>query len=198
MKSENTPILYTDRLILRRFRQDDVLALFDLLSEEETNTFLPWCTLRHREEAEEFLRERFLSWYDKPFACRYAVCRKEDNRPIGYVWLADNESLDFGYGLKKEFWHRGIITEAALAVTVWLRQAGCPYITATHDINNPRSGAVMKKLGMRYTYSYVEVVQPKNVTVTFRLYQLNFDTNTGRVYGGYRDKYGNHFIEADV
>ncbi len=37
-----------------------------------------------------------------------------------------------------------------------LRQDGIPYITATHDKNNPRSGDVMRRLGMKYCYSYEE------------------------------------------
>ena len=42
-----------------------------------------------------------------------------------------------------------------------LKKDGIPYITATHDINNPRSGRVMKRLGMKYQYSYEEQWQPK-------------------------------------
>ena len=79
-----------------------------------------------------------------------------------------------------------------------IRNAGYPYITATHDINNPRSGEVMKKLGMKYCYSYIEPWMPKNKTVTFRMYQLNFDHEQDRVYKGYWDKYATHFIEENV
>ncbi|EEY35415.1 hypothetical protein HMPREF0554_1952, partial [Pseudoleptotrichia goodfellowii F0264] len=60
------------------------------------------------------------------------------------------------------------------AVIEQLKKDGIPYITATHDINNPRSGEVMKKLGMSYQYSYEEQWQPKDIKVTFRLYRLNF------------------------
>ena len=49
------------------------------------------------------------------------------------------------------------------------------YITATHDVNNPRSGRVMQAIGMRYCYSYEELWQPKNFPVIFRMYQLNLD-----------------------
>ncbi len=34
--------LETDRLILRRFENDDMEALYLLLKDEEVNTFLPW------------------------------------------------------------------------------------------------------------------------------------------------------------
>ena len=66
-----------------------------------------------------------------------------------------------GYGLCKEFWHQGIITEASRAVIDQLKKDEIPYMTATHDINNPRCGEVMKKLGMKYQYSYKEQWQPK-------------------------------------
>ena len=43
-----------------------------------------------------------------------------------------------------------------------LRKDGVLFITATHDVNNPRSGAVMRAIGMKYCYSYEEQWQPKD------------------------------------
>lgn len=54
------------------------------------------------------------------------------------------------------------MTEARTAITERLGQVGFPYITATHDVKNPRSGEVMKKAGMTYRYTYEERVKPKN------------------------------------
>lgn len=153
---ENTPTLQTQRLILRKFEESDAPAILSLLSDIEVNTFLPWFPLKSIEEAKTFLKEHYLDYYEKSSSYRYAICKKEDNIPIGYVALASNDSNDFGYGLKKEFWHTGILTEATLTVVAQIKNAGYPYITATHDKNNPHSGAVMKKLGMEYKYSYVE------------------------------------------
>lgn len=108
----------------------------------------------------------------------YAICLKEDNFPIGYIKVDMEEHHDFGYGLRKEFWHKGIVTEAGKAVVEQVKKDGLPYITATHDKNNPRSGNIMKKVGMKYCYSYEEQWQPKDISVIFRMYQLNFDGNT--------------------
>ncbi|MBE5968447.1 MAG: GNAT family N-acetyltransferase [Lachnospiraceae bacterium] len=198
MLYESTPTIKTPRLVLRKFTENDAEALFEILSDEEVNTFLPWFPLKSLDEAKVFLRERFLAYYDELSIYRYAVCLKEDNKPIGYVWLANNESNDFGYGLRKEFWHKGITTEASKAVVERIKNAGYIYITATHDANNPRSGEVMKKLGMTYKYSYVEQWQPKGFPVTFRMFQLNFDGNGDRTYIKYWDMYKNHFIEENV
>lgn len=198
MINENTPTIKTERLVLRKFTKSDSGSLLEILNDTEVNAFLPWFPLKNLDEAHAFLQERFLAYYDKPSIYRYAVCLKEDNKPIGYVWLSNNESNDFGYGLKKEFWHKGIVTEASMAIVERIKNAGYTYITATHDINNPRSGDVMKRLGMNYKYSYVEQWQPKNFQVTFRMYQLNFDGNDERTYMRYWNMNENHFIEENV
>lgn len=39
---------------------------------------------------------------------------------------------------------RGYMTEAAAAVVERLRADGLPFLTATHDADNPKSGAVME------------------------------------------------------
>ena len=62
-------------------------------------------------------------------------------------------------------------------------------------MKNPRSGEVMKKLGMKYQYSYEEQWQPKDLLVTFRMYQLNLDGDESRVFKKYWDMYEVHFVE---
>lgn len=194
----NTPRLETDRLILRKFTEDDLEALYYIHSDEEVNRFLPWFPLRNMEDARAFYEERFMSRYREERAYNYAVCLKENDYPVGYVNVSMDDSYDFGYGLRREFWHRGIITEAGKAVIEQLWKDGIPYIIATHDVNNPRSGSVMKRLGMKYRYSYQEQWQPKNIQVIFRMYQLNLDGSESRIYQRYWDKSEVHFIERDV
>ena len=184
----NTPTLETERLLLRRFSENDLYALFKIHSDKDVNTYLPWFPLQSIEEASLFLRERYLDTYRQPYGYKYAICLKNDNIPIGYVNIGINEPHDLGYGLLKAFWRNGIVTEAANAVIHQVKKDGIPYITATHDIKNPRSGNVMKRLGMLYQYSYKEQWQPKNILTTFCMYQLNIDGQDKRVYKGYLDQ----------
>lgn len=197
-KLTNTPLLETERLILRKFNPNDMQALFDIYSDKEVNTYLPWFPLKSLKEATAFFEERYAEVYRQPSGYKYAVCLKSDNIPIGYVHAGGAENYDFGYGLRKEFWHKGIITEASKAVLEQLRKSDMPYITATHDIKNPRSGNVMKNIGMTYRYSYEEQWQPKDITVVFRMYQLDFNDSGNQSYMGYWNKYSNHFIERDL
>lgn len=192
----NTPSLVTERLILRRFEQGDLAALFEIFRDPEVNRFLPWYPMKDLAEADCYLREHFLRFYERPCGFRYAVCRKEDNVPIGYVQISPDDSHDLGYGLRKEYWGQGIATEAARAVLEQAKAAGLPFLTATHDRNNPASGRVMEHIGMTYRYSYVEQWQPKDVTVTFRMYQINFQGDPGDEYRKYREMYPEHFVET--
>lgn len=194
----NTPTLNTERLILRKFTEDDLEALYAIYSDEEVNRFLPWFPLKNLEETRTFFKERYETQYEKPQAYAYAICLKTDNVPIGYINVDMEDHHDFGYGLRKEFWHRGIVTEAARAVIEQVKMDGLPYITATHDRNNPRSGGVMRNVGMKYQYSYEEQWQPKDIFVTFRMYQLNLDGNEERVYRKYWDISDVRFVETEL
>lgn len=191
----NTLKIETKRLILRKFTKEDISALFLILKDEEVNRFLPWYPMKNIEETKKFYEDRYVSKYTQPQGYAYAICLKDDNVPIGYIDVSTDDSYELGYGLRKEFWHRGIATEAGKAIVEQLKKDKIPYITATHDINNPRSGGVMKQIGMEYQYSYVEQVKPKNLLVTFRMYQLNFDGNNSRVYQKFWDNSSVHFVE---
>ncbi len=187
-------MMQTQRLIVRPFTKEDIEAIFTIFKDKETNTFLPWFPLKSMEEAYKFYEER----YENSKDYHYAICLKENNIPIGYVNVTNDDSYDLGYGLMKEYWHQGITSEAVAAVISLLQKEGIPYLTATHDVNNPRSGNLMKNVGMRYCYSYEEPWQPKNKTVIFRMYQINLNTDPQFIYKGYWKRFPNHFIETDI
>lgn len=194
---ENSPVIRTERLVLRRFVPEDADAFMAIINDREVNTFLPLFPFGSREEAANYLRERYLDTYARPRGFRYAICLKGNYSPIGYMQVGEGDSYDFGYGLARAYWGRGMVTEAARAVVERLPGAGYPYITATHDVNNPASGRVMQKIGMSYRYSYEEQWQPKDITVVFRLYQLDFVAGAD-TYGGYRERYPVHFVEKNI
>ena len=180
----------TERLILRKFEDKDMNALCSLLRDEEVNTFLPWFPVKNIDETKEFYQKRFAG---KKYY--FAVCLKEDDHPIGYIKADADDSYDFGYALRRELWGKGIITEAGMALIEQLKRDGIPYITATHDVKNPKSGNVMRRLGMEYKYSYTEQWQPKNFPVIFRMYQLNFRENDSFVYQKYWNESAKPFVE---
>lgn len=80
----NTPKLETNRLILRKFNDNDLNALYEILSNKEVNQFLPWFPLKNLDEAKIFYQERYVFIYQKEQGYVYAICLKENNLPIGY------------------------------------------------------------------------------------------------------------------
>ena len=55
-----------------------------------------------------------------------------------------------GYCMSRAFWGRGIMPEALRAVMDYLFDTvGVSRIAACHDVNNPKSGRVMEKAGMK-------------------------------------------------
>lgn len=191
------PELKTERLVLRTFEENDMEALFALLSDEQVNTFLPWFPLKTPAEAVHFYHQRFAPQALPPQAYCYAICLKTDRIPVGYVAVKGDDSHDFGYALLSRYWHQGITSEAALAVIEQLRRDQIPLISATHDILNPRSGSVMRRIGMTYRYTYQECVQPKNQLVTFRMYQLDLDGKQNPTYDRYWQVSDVHYIETE-
>ncbi len=193
MVREDRSFIETKRLILRRFQRDDREDVFKIFSNEELLRFVPLFPLKTVGEAEEYL-ERKLLCRDNPYC--WAICLKQDNRAVGYIHAdVKSQSRDMGWGLLPELWNHGITSEAGVAVVERLREDGIEYVTATHDVNNLASGGVMRRIGMRYCYSYEEMWQPKNFLVVFRFYQLNLDGDDKRVYRGYWEEHPNHFIE---
>ena len=195
----NTPTLTTQRLILRKFTKDDLEAIYTIFKDKQTNTFLPWFPLKTKEDALLFFKEHYEINYQKPTGYNYAICLKTNNIPIGYVNIdVDDDSYDLGYGLHKDYWHQGITSEAVAEVITQVQKDKIPYLTATHDINNPRSGQLMKNIGMKYCYSYEEPWQAKGIQVIFRMYQLNLNCDPTFIYKGYWKRFPNHFIETDI
>lgn len=101
----NTPTLETERLILRKFTEDDLEAIYQIYSDEEVNQFLPWFPLRSLEEARLFFREKYASNYARPQAYAYVVCLKEDNIPIGYI----NVGIKYQYSYEEDWQPKGIL-----------------------------------------------------------------------------------------
>ncbi len=193
----NTPDIETERLLLRKFNEQDLPAVLSIFGDEEVNRFLPWFPLKSIDDAKEFYKKKYEEQYNQSKGYQYAICLKSDNIPIGYAKINIDESYDLGYGLKRNFGIKALFFEACKAIVQQAKFDGIPYITATHDINNPRSGNVMKRLGMQYQYSYLEQWQPKDIPVIFRMYQLNFDKSGSFVYRKYWNNSEKHFVETE-
>ena len=80
-----------------------------------------------------------------------AVVKREGDELIGCVSLDRdnfNETPRIGYWLGRAFWRRGYATEAARAIIAHgFDVLGLKRVDGTHFLENPASGAVLRKLG---------------------------------------------------
>ena len=60
-------------------------------------------------------------------------------------------SLELGYWIARPYWGLGFATEAARAVLGIARAMNLPRLTASHMVDNPASGKVLRKLGFEPT-----------------------------------------------
>lgn len=156
MKHLGTNTIETDRLILRRFTMEDIQPMFDnWASDPEVTRYLTWPT--HSSAAiTAMVMTDWVEAYEREDRYNWAIILKgTDDKPIGNISVVHlHENVDageIGYCMGKAWWRGGIMTEALRAVIDYLfGQVGFNRLEARHDTNNPASGRVMEKCGMRY------------------------------------------------
>lgn len=156
MNHIGTQYIETDRLILRRFELNDAQAMFDnWASDDEVTKYLTWPTHSGVFVTKQILEE-WVPQYSKNECYRWAIVLKENGpQPIGSIgvghWYEDGAVPEIGYCMGQRWWHQGIMSEALGAVIDFLfNQVGVQRIEARHDTNNPHSGGVMRKCGMKF------------------------------------------------
>ncbi len=154
MNKAGTQRLETHRLILRRFRAEDAGDMFaNWASDPEVTRFLTWPAHPSIEVTRAVLGDWIPRYSDGGFFS-WAIEWKENGSVIGSIAVVkldeNTDSAEIGYCLGRAYWGRGIMPEALRAVTDYLFDtAGLNRIAACHDANNPNSGRVMEKAGMK-------------------------------------------------
>ena len=123
-------------------------------SHEIVTTFLTWQPHKTIEATKMYLSNIVLPDYEKEYTYRWAIVFKETNNVIGCIDVVrkdlDRKRAELGYVLSDYYWGNGIMPEAGKAVIQYLFEEGFVRIQAIHDIDNPKSGRVMQKIGMEY------------------------------------------------
>ena len=152
---KGTQTIETSRLILRRAVRDDAEPMFrNWASDSEVTKYLTWPTYEKVETAHQIL-DLWVGEYEKPNYYQWMIVLKELGEPIGSISVVRQndrvEEAEIGYCIGSHWWHKGIMTEALNAVIEYLFiEVGMNRVAARHDPNNPHSGGVMRKCGMKY------------------------------------------------
>ncbi len=146
--------LETERLLLRKFQLSDLESHHrHITSDPEVAKTMLWQANPDPAHAEQVLK-RILAGYETGNSYRWAIVRKVDDAYLGTVSLlrldGHQRSCAFAYMLGKAFWNRGYMTEALKAVLRFAFETlELDRVETDHFLNNPASGAVMGKAGMK-------------------------------------------------
>ncbi len=160
MQHRGTQPIETGRLLLRPLVPGDVPYMFrNWASDPEVTRYLTW-QAHQNIGTTEFVVNDWIRNYTDPDFYQWAITLKGSNEPIGTIGgMRPNHKIgkiEVGYCLGKAWWHRGIMSEALSAVIWYFFQVeGFQRVEATHDRNNPNSGAVMRKCGMQYEGTFL-------------------------------------------
>lgn len=178
MDHKGTKQLETNRLILRKFKQEDVTEMYNNWAGDlEVTKYLTWTAHKNIKITEKVI-SMWIASYNNIEYYQWAIELKENKKVIGSISLMNvdnrNENCEVGYCIGKKFWGQGIVTEAFLAIIGFaFDQVGFQRITARHDIDNPASGRVMEKCNLKYEGTLRKVNKSsKGILVDCKYYSI--------------------------
>ncbi len=154
MNKAGTQTIETERLILRQFRIEDADDMFEnWASDPEVTKFLTWPPHASVDITKGLLSE-WVSRYEDGGYFNWVMELKENGEAIGNISVVNLnekvESAEIGYCMSRAYWGRELMPEALKAVMDYLFDViGLNRVAACHDANNPKSGRVMDKAGMK-------------------------------------------------
>lgn len=149
-----TPVIETERLILRPLTVGDARAVFEgWASDQEVTRFLRWNLHKNIEETKEWLvSEETAAMGEDVFNWGFVL--KENQKLIGsggLIYSHQHQMYELGYTLARDLWGKGLTTEAAKRIVEYARdELKIKRLFAAHAISNVASGKIIKKIGFTY------------------------------------------------
>ena len=168
----------TDRLILRRWKDEDRVPFAELNGDPETLVYFP--STLSREESDAFV-DRIEARFERSGFGLWALEVRQTGQFIGFTGLAplredvpNGGGMEIGWRLVRPAWHQGYATEAARAARdVAFHGAGLAELWSTTAVLNTPSQAVMRRIGMtesvRFEHPGVPDGSPLRPHVMFHL-----------------------------
>ena len=148
------PMIATERLLLREWRDPDVVPFIEMNADPVVMQFFPETYTPER--THRFVARIRESWAERGYGL-WAVERKDTAGFIGYVglWPATfpahfTPAVEVGWRLAADQWGHGYATEAARAALAYgFDSLGLDGIVSFTSSVNVRSWRVMERLGMQ-------------------------------------------------
>ena len=153
MTHQGTKTIQTERLTLRRFVHEDADAMFQTwASDPRVTRHLTWEPHASVDVTRKIL-DGWCALYANPAYYHWGIVY--NGQLVGGISVVrqneHDEAAELGYCIGHDFWGLGITAEAAQAVIRYLfLEVGVHRISIRHATDNPASGRVATKCGMRF------------------------------------------------
>lgn len=140
----------TERLILRKFRPDDIDDMWEWCTDPDVGPNAGWPVHHTR----EFTIQTLTHFMVKGEV--YAIYHKASEKVIGSIGAhkrnpGNSYDVEVGYVLNKKFWSNGYMTEACRGLITYIFEETNNFrISISHFSINDRSRRVIEKLGFSY------------------------------------------------
>lgn len=146
--------LETERLVLQPISSDDRELIFELYNSPKFIEFIGDRKIRTLQDAENYIKEKFLPQLEKLGFGNYLIVRKEDQKKVGAVGIFEREGLpvhDIGFSFLPQFEGKGYGYESASKLMeTGFREFGLKKISAITSPTNVRSQKLIEKLGLKF------------------------------------------------
>lgn len=165
----------TERLIIRPISMFDAKDMFEYAKDNEMTRFMGWYAHQKIEDTLAALKNMVEREGNYP---TFAIVLKENKKMIGTIdaiIFGKGKALkaEIGYALSREYWNKGIMTEAATAVVGHLfTNYDIHRVQAKHDLKNPASGKVMEHIGMIKEGTLRDYLYVKGEYATMNMYSM--------------------------
>jgi ribosomal-protein-alanine N-acetyltransferase len=171
-----SPILETDRLILRELTMEDAEEYFEFASDPQVSVSTLWDRHKSMEDTQEYL-QKVLDKYQARQAYRWGIVHKHSNKLIGRTglisWDIAHSKAEIGFALSSQHWNMGIITEATSEVIKYgFNTLDINRIEGRCNYNNVGSARVMEKLGMKLEGILRQQLKIKGEFMDQRIYSI--------------------------
>ena len=110
-----TPVLETERMILRPLKIEDVETVFyNWTSDEEVAKFMRWNTHENLDVTRAWIQSE-IDFLEDDRIYNFGFVLKQTGELIGsggLVYNEEHEMYELGYNLMKKYWNQGLATEA--------------------------------------------------------------------------------------
>ena len=149
-------VLKTDRLTLRPWREGDLDDFFEYARVDGVGQMAGWTPHANIEESKKILdmfiaeKRTFALEYEGKVVGSLGIETYDESR-YPELGLDEKRGREIGYVLSKDYWGRGLMTEALRAVIRWLfDEVKLDFIIVGHFTRNDRSRRVIEKCGFKY------------------------------------------------